>query len=95
MKTKTPVETRELLMASRRLLRAVGTRAKDEDPVIIKDLLQLREYLDDVIQYAVLRQRDAGMTWQSIADELGVTRQACIMRWGHSDNHGHSFPPHP
>jgi hypothetical protein len=95
MKQKTPVETHELLMACRRLLRAVGTRAKHEDPIIIKELLQLREYLDNVIQNAVVGQRDAGMTWQLIADELGVTRQACIMRWGNSNGHSHSFPPHP
>lgn len=89
MKAKRPVETREFLMAARRMLRAAGTRSKDEDPVIIKQLIELDEYLHNVILYSVQRQRDAGVTWQLIADELGVTRQACIMRWGHQDRTDH------
>lgn len=83
------VETHELLMATRRMIRATGTRARDEDPVLIKQMIELREYLDHVILFAVQRQRDMGVTWQQIADELGVTRQACIMRWGHQDRTDH------
>jgi hypothetical protein len=89
MKAKRMVETHELLMATRRMLRATGARARDEDPVLIKQLIELRKYLDDVIEYSVHRMRDQGVTWQQIADELGTTRQACIMRWGHQDRTDH------
>jgi hypothetical protein len=74
-------ETSELIGAARRMLKAVGVRAADDDPIIIRQLLELRDFLDEQIAEAVRGQRRYGMTWQTLADELGVTRQACLMRW--------------
>ncbi|MEL4504074.1 hypothetical protein AAEX63_04450 [Luteococcus sp. H138] len=44
---------------------------------------------------AVRAARDAGRTWQEVADVLGVTRQAAFKRFGHPTDHQTGEPLHP
>lgn len=41
----------------------------------------LRDDLDGLALRAALRARDAGITWQAIADAAGITKQRAHQRW--------------
>jgi hypothetical protein len=66
----------------RRMIRAAGTRVSHADPDQLAELVALHHDLDAAILVAVKGQRDSGITWQSIGDATGTTRQAALMKWG-------------
>lgn len=73
--------TEELKGMFGRMLRAYVKRAADEDPWVVKDLLDIREQLDASIDDAVANLVARGYSWQDIGQELGMTRQAAWKRW--------------
>ncbi len=77
------VENEEFLAFARRILRALGRRAKS-DIDLLDGLAALGAELDAVTQAAVDGCRDDGHTWDEIAQRLGTTRQAAHQRFGPS-----------
>jgi len=75
------MEARDYIAMNARVLKAAGRRVGEGDVGALRDLVLLRQQLDDAILQAVAGLRDSGFTWQEIGDELGTTRQAAIMRW--------------
>ena len=73
--------TADFLAMVRRMIRAAGRRVGSADPEDLTELVALRHELDTAIERAVLDQRASGITWQSIGDATGTTRQAAIMKW--------------
>ncbi|MGC5078434.1 hypothetical protein [Agrococcus sp. DT81.2] len=55
----------------------------DEQPAInrIKDLAALRAAVEEQIGWAVDNREADGLTWQQVADALGVTRQSAHARY--------------
>jgi hypothetical protein len=67
----------------RRMIRAYGRRAAEADPWVLGDLLSLRADMDEAIADAVTAYKAAGLSWQAIADELGIDRVTCFKRYAH------------
>lgn len=65
-----------------RMIAAAGRRAAGLDPDQLARLQRLHRAVDDATAVAVAGQRSAGITWESIGEALGVTKQAALMRWG-------------
>ena len=67
----------------RRVLRGLGRRVSDGDPVDLAAAVALRSELDAIIRASVRQMREThGYSWAQIGDELGVTRQAAYQRFG-------------
>ena len=81
--SKRRVETGDYVGMCGRVLRALGRRVADGDPVDLASAVALRAELDAIITDSVRQMRSAhGFSWQQIGDELGVTRQAAYQRFG-------------
>jgi hypothetical protein len=66
-----------------RMIRAYGRRVADADTEDLRDLVVLRDTLDEVIASTVARMRShQEFSWQAIGDALGTTRQAAQQRYG-------------
>lgn len=65
-----------------RMIGAAGKRAAGMDPDQLARLQHLHRVVDQATAVAVAGQREQGVTWESIGDALGVTKQAALMRWG-------------
>lgn len=65
-----------------RMIRAAGKRVAGYDPDQLRRLSDLRAELDAALLEAVAGQRSQGITWASIGEAMGVTGEACIMRFG-------------
>jgi hypothetical protein len=72
----------EMIKCAARMIQAAGEHVAQEDPAQLARLVKLQEVLSESIVDAVMGQRDAGITWQSMGDALGTTKQAVIQRWG-------------
>ncbi len=60
-----------------RMIDDPATAATSEDPVTgLRAVRSLRELADRLETLQVARARQLGLSWQEIADALGVTRQA-------------------
>lgn len=66
-----------------RMLRCAGKRAGEADAEDLAALIALRADLDAAIQAAVDGLREDGITWQTIGDATGTTKQAAIQKWAH------------
>lgn len=75
-------ETKEYMSMLRRMLRAAARRVAEADEPELAELVSLRDDLEQAIAQAVIGQREAGRSWQGVADGLGCTRQAAQMRYG-------------
>lgn len=75
------VDTMDFLAMVGRMLNAAGDRVGDGDPDQFRQLLKLRELLDEALVEAVRGMRDSGTTWEEIGAAAGTTRQAALMRW--------------
>lgn len=83
MTARREVENDEFLAFSRRILKALGKRVGDGDPVDLAQLVALREEFERVEVEAVSRMRDQhGFSWAEIGRDLGITRQAAQQRYG-------------
>jgi hypothetical protein len=80
---KRSVETSAYLAFVARVLSAAGPRVGEADPQDLRDLVRLRELIDEAILEAVRGLRDSGCTWEEIGTATGTTRQAAIMKWTH------------
>lgn len=59
--------------------------AESGDPrALLRRIAQQRAELDRAESLSVRRARNSGLTWQDIAGELGVTKQAVHKRYGRS-----------
>jgi hypothetical protein len=76
------VDHDEYLAMMARIARAAGPRVGKADPAQLRLLIGVAADIDRTIVYAVAGLRACGFKWQTIADELGVTRQAAQQRWG-------------
>lgn len=72
----------ERIAGIKRQLAAVGRAVAEDDPDLFAELVDLQDALAGAIDTAVIGLR-RDHTWQSIGDALGITRQACVIRWGH------------
>jgi len=54
----------------------VDTAASDDPAAGLRAIRSLRELADRLEELQVRRARELGWSWQQVADELGVTRQA-------------------
>lgn len=76
------VETAEYGQMVRRMLRAYSRRVADGDEIELRELVELREVVEQAIADAVRGQREQhGRSWADVAKGLGVTRQAAQMRY--------------
>lgn len=64
-----------------RIIRAAGRRVAEADPEELALLVGLHDDLDQAINAAVMGQRATGITWQSIGEALGTSKQAAIQKW--------------
>jgi hypothetical protein len=76
------VETSAYLAMLARLVTNGGHRVGDGDTDELRQLLELRDLLDDAIVDAVRGLRASGTTWSDIGAAAGTTGQAATMRWG-------------
>lgn len=83
MAAKRQQTTGQYLAMCRRMIRAAGRRVAWEDPEHLRELAELKAAVDDALAVAVAGQRAAGITWDSIGEAMGYTRQAAIKRWLH------------
>ena len=59
--------------------------AESGDPrALLRRIAMQRAELDRAESLSVRRARNSGLTWQEIAGELGVTKQAVHKRYGRS-----------
>lgn len=69
--------------AVRRIIRAHGrTVAESGTEVDLEELVALRADLDAAIGDGVQGMRARGLSWQNLADVLGVTKSAVYQRYG-------------
>jgi hypothetical protein len=77
------IEVPEYVAMVRRILRALGRRARaGADPEDLALMVALRDDLEEAISGAVLCNRELGRSWSEIAGPLGLTKQAMHQRYG-------------
>jgi hypothetical protein len=52
---------------------------------VLRFTAEMEKWADMSKTAGVRTARDAGLTWQEIADALGITRQAAQKRWGYME----------
>lgn len=70
----------------RRMVRHAGYRVGERDPELLAELYRLHDDVNRAMVVAIHDQRSQGITWESIGQALGVTKQAALMRWGAEDD---------
>lgn len=73
--------TGQYLAMCKRMIRAAGRRVSLEDPEQLAELAELAAEVDHALVVAVAGQRASGITWESIGEAFGMTRQGAIRRW--------------
>ncbi len=74
-------ETPDVAKGVARMIRALGRRVGDGDPVDLQELRMLRAVLDEAERAAVEGQRANEFSWAQIAEGLGTTRQNAQQRF--------------
>lgn len=82
MKLELTHAVRQLRARTDALLAARVLTADGDQAGPIAHALDVRSAAEDVVRVVVHEARQAGATWQSIGDALGVTRQAAFQRYG-------------
>lgn len=78
-----PVEAREFGQMLARMIRAYGRRVQDADVEDLRDMVAMRDQLDDVIRDTVTHMRaQHDFSWARIGEAVGTTRQAAQQRYG-------------
>lgn len=70
----------EVAGAARRMIRALGRRVGDADPIDLQLVLALRAEVDRAFLTALQGQAEAGFSHAEIAEGLGTSRQAVTKR---------------
>lgn len=65
-----------------RMIDAAGRRVAGYDPDQLARLASLHDNLDRAMVTAIRGQRRTGITWVSIGEALGVTKEAVVQRYG-------------
>lgn len=65
-----------------RMIDSAGRHVGQRDPDLLAELCALRGRLEAAIDVAVAGQRSSGIFWSSIAEALGVTKEAVVQRYG-------------
>lgn len=63
------------------MIRAAGPRVGGEDPEALAVLCALKDTLNEAIYVAVQAQKRSGITWASIGEATGTTREAAFQKW--------------
>lgn len=71
----------EYIQFMRRIIRAAGQRVSEADPEQLRDLVGIRQDLDEAIACAVEGLRESGATWEDIGRITGTSRQAAHEKW--------------
>jgi hypothetical protein len=66
----------------KRMVAASGRRVAHADADDLRELVAIRESLDDAIRAAIDGLRADGYSWAALGESLGVTGQAVYMRYG-------------
>lgn len=74
------IETPEYAGMLKRMIRAYAVRVAEADYVDLADMLEVRAELDAAIRVAV-REQAARTSWATVAQGLGVTREAAFQRY--------------
>lgn len=87
MSAKRERETPEVAAGVRRMIRALGKRVGNGDPVDLVELAAVIQEADAALRAAVAMQKAgtewrAGYSWAEIAEGLGTSRQAAQERFG-------------
>lgn len=72
----------EYLAFLARIVRGAGDRLADANEGELRQLLELRDVLDNAIRHAVVGMHASGATWQEIGEATGTSRQAAHQKWG-------------
>lgn len=80
-----PRSNAEFYAWMQRMMRAYTRKVGEGDIAALAQLIALEGDLQEAITEAVrqLRHEPNQYSWAEIAKELGVSRQACMQRWGH------------
>lgn len=76
----------EVAGAARRMIRALGRRVGDADPVDLLLVVELRAVVEAAYVEAMRGQRAAGFSYAEIAAGLGTSRQAVQQRLSSSQS---------
>lgn len=81
-KEKRQRSTEEVAGAARRMIRALGERVGDEDPIDLRLIVDLKSALDEALLEAIRGQRAATppFSYAEIAAGLGTSKQAVQQR---------------
>lgn len=74
------IETPEYAAMLKRMIRAYAVRVADADYVDLADMLEVKAELDEAIRAAV-REQASRTSWATVAQGLGVTREAAFQRY--------------
>lgn len=66
--------------AARRMIRALGRRVGEADPIDLRLIVELRAEVDQALMAAIRGQVEAGFSHAEVADGLGTSRQAVTKR---------------
>lgn len=80
-RSKPPRETPDVAKGVARMVRALGRRVGDEDPIDLQELHSIRVALDEAEREAVGLLRSKGCSWADIGEGLGTTRQNAQQRF--------------
>lgn len=80
-RAKAPRETVDVARGVARMVRALGRRIGDEDPIDLANLALIRQALVEAEREAVASMRARGDSWAEIAEGLGTTRQNAQQRF--------------
>lgn len=72
--------TEEVAGAARRMIRALGRRVGDADPIDLQLVVALRAEVEAAYMVALQAQEAAGFSHREIAEGLGTSRQAVTKR---------------
>jgi DNA-directed RNA polymerase specialized sigma24 family protein len=73
-------EAGEVAGAARRMIRALGRRVADADPIDLLLIVELRAEVEAAYLAAMRGQREAGFSYAEIAAGLGIRKQAVQQR---------------
>lgn len=76
-----PIGPADNIAMLRRMLRASYRHLDVTDLAGLAQLFGLQADLADLVLHVIGHMKNAGYTWQEIADVTGVTRQAALLRW--------------
>lgn len=75
-----------------RVSKAMTRRAAEGDVEALTALVSMRQAVDAATVLAARGLHDFGMSWTDVGNELGISRQAALKRFGRPDADGRREP---